>query len=261
MIHLFRAFLWLEVQQAKEHRSALVAQTVQFLVFLFIFARLPIDTSNSFLSGVPYVHYVLTGFVYQIFYEAIMNGPTSRLSELQLTGQLQVVLSGPYPRWLVLLAAGFGSSLNGIFRAMVIFFGGSLIFGADISVSSWMALLVAFSFTLFLCLALAMINVSGALLWPRINLTSFFSSLLLGLLSGVFVPVDKLPSFLQPIAVFNPLRWGLDAFRSGLGQHAPLASKGWMFSSFAILFLGLFAGALFRKADGTLTRENRYQNF
>jgi ABC-type polysaccharide/polyol phosphate export permease len=261
MIHLLRAFLWLELQLARQHRSALIAQIVQFLVFLFVFARLPINSQESFLAGVPYVHYVLTGFVYQIFYEAIMNGPTSRLSELQQTGQLQVVLSAPYPRWMILLAAGVGSSLNGIFRALIIFFAGSLIFGADIGVVSWPDLVLALTFTSVLCMCLALLNIAGALLWPRINLTSFFSSLLLGLLSGVFVPIDRLPSLLQPIAVINPLRWGLDVFRHSLGQHAALAPSGWLYAGVSVMILMVIATLLYRRADTVLTTENRYQNF
>jgi lipooligosaccharide transport system permease protein len=241
MMHLLRAFFWLEAHLARQHRSALFSQLLQFFVFLLIFSRLPIENKQDFFDGVPYIQFVLMGLVYQIFYEAVMNGPTSRLSELQLTGQLQVVLSAPFPRWMILLAAGAVSSLSGAVRALMILAAGALLFNIELNVVSWGALLMAIVYTMSLGTCLALLNIAGALLWPRLNLTSFFSSLLLGVLSGVFIPVDRLPRICQPLAKVNPLRWGLDLFRQAFGQHAEVSAT----SSVA----------------ACVARDNRYQYF
>lgn len=260
MIHLLKAFFWLELQLYRQYRWALFTQFLQFMIFLVIFARLPLEKDAGF-GGVPYIQYLLTGLVFQIFYEAILNGPTGRLSELQLTGQLQLVLSAPYPRWLILLGSGIGSSLTGILRAAIVLVAGAMIFDARIEVSSWPLLFGAIAYTAALSACLALFNVAGALLWPRVNLTSFFSSLLLGLLSGVFVPIDRLPSVLQPIALVNPLRFGLDVFRSSFSEHSPVPGEHWLFAAAAVIVLALVASGAYRHADRVLTRENRYQNF
>jgi lipooligosaccharide transport system permease protein len=261
MIHLFRAFFWLEAHLIRQHRSALVSQLLQFFVFLLIFARLPIENKSDFFDGVPYIQFVTMGLVYQIFYESVMNGPTSRLSELQLTGQLQVVLSAPYPRWLILLVSGSVSSLSGALRAMVILLASSWLFGVSLHVHSWPALIGSLIYTVILGMCLSLLNVAGALIWPRLNLTSFFSSLLLGVLSGVFIPVDRLPKICQPFAKLNPLRWGLDVFRNSFGQHAEISIESVVAAVVAVVALGLIASFAFRRADQRLTRENRYQYF
>jgi ABC-type polysaccharide/polyol phosphate export permease len=261
MIHLLRAFFWLEAHLARQHRSALVSQFLQFFVFLLIFARLPIENRQDFFDGVPYIHFVLMGLVYQVFYEAVMNGPTSRLSELQLTGQLQIVLSAPFPRWMILLAAGAVSSLSGAVRALVILAAGALLFGLDLKVVSWGALSISVVYTVALGTCLALLNIAGALIWPRLNLTSFFSSLLLGVLSGVFIPIDRLPRICQPIAKLNPLRWGLDLFRHAFAQHAEVSVTSSVAAFVALLILAALAAFAFQRADHILTRDNRYQYF
>ncbi len=261
MTSLFRAFFWLELHLAKQYRWALIAQLGQFLIFLLIFSRLPIESDSKAFDGVPYVHFVLTGLVFQIYYEAILNGPTSRLNELQVSGQLQVVLSAPYPRWMILLVSGAVSALTGTIRAALILIGGSLLFEVSYSTIRLEALIGSILFTSTLCSCLALLNVAGTLLWPRVNLTGFFSSLLLGLLSGVFIPIDQLPAMIRPLSELNPLRWALDSFRYALGQHAPLSIEGWWVASTTLVALGITAAGLFRWADRRLTTENRYQYF
>lgn len=261
MIHLVRAFFWLQAHMARQHRSALISQMLQFLIFLLIFARLPIENRDSFFKGVPFVQFILTGLVYQIFYESVMNGPTSRLNELQMTGQLQTVLAAPYPRWMILLAAGGVSSIFGMARAAIVFIAGIFFFDAHVEIVSWPALIGALVYTLGLSMGLALLNIASALTWPRLNLTSFFNSLLLGVLSGVFLPIDRLPQLVRPLAQFNPLRWGLDLFRSGFGEHTRISSQSAVAAVVALAIVQILAVVAYRYADVRLTTENRYQYF
>ncbi len=261
MVTLIRSFLWIELHLSRQYRWSLIMQVLQFLIFLFIFSRIPVSAETVGVYGGLYIHFVLTGVVYQIFYESILNGPTSRLSELQMTGQLNVVLSAPFARWKILLASGIASVLTGTAKSAVVLIFGAMIFCFYPQSIAVGLLLAGLGFTFILCACLALLNVAGTLLWPRVNLTSFFNSLLLGLLSGVFVPIDSLPNVIRVVAVFNPLKWGLDAFRAGLGISTDASTSGWFFAALALLVVALSSVAAYRKADLVLTRENRYQYF
>ena len=256
---LMSAFIWLEVHFARVYRWAVISQLFQFLVLMFIFAQVPISKSGD--SDSSYLPFVLTGLVYQIFYESIMNGPIGRLNEIQLTGQLQVVLSAPFPRWMTLLAAGSAASIFGAVRALIVLLIGMMYFNVELGVQSWFLFVTAILFTVALGECFALLNIAGSILWPRVNLTSFFSSLVLGLLSGVFIPVEKLPALVRPIAMVNPLRWGLDLFRASLDGNTVRFAAEW---PWALAMLAVVAGlaiVCYRRADQVLVRENRYQHF
>ena len=95
------------------------------------------------------------------------------------------------------------------FQILAVFTLGPLVFGMDLG--NWRALavvLAAFAaFPTAVGVFLAILNVNRSL----VQIIALLGTYVIGALSGAFVPVYLLPSWLQPVAVISPLYWAISA--------------------------------------------------
>jgi len=150
-------------------------------------------------------------------------------------GTLQRLLSSPAHESEIVLGYSLAFALIGIFQCIVILLAAILIFGITIVGNVFIALLVV------ILLAIGhqgfgILLSSGAK--NELQAVQFIPLIIFPaiLLSGLFWPVESIPSFLQPLSYFIPLKYGIDAERA-------IMLKGWGLGEvwFDVFILILFA--------------------
>ena len=150
-------------------------------------------------------------------------------------GTLQRLLTSPANETEIVLGYSLAFAIIGIIQCIVILLTAIIIFGITIVGNVFLALIVV----ILLAIGhqgLGILLSSGAK--NELQAVQFIPLIIFPaiLLSGLFWPVESIPSFLQPLTYFIPLKYGIDAERS-------IMLKGWGIGEiwFEILILVIFA--------------------
>jgi ABC-2 type transport system permease protein len=204
------------------------------LVFPLAWTGMFFIKSGSGMEGIPTV---LPGVVAV----SILFGTTSMLAVTvtfeKKNRSFERLLLAPVPLELLMLAKTSGAILFGIANAFVPV--AMAAFLTDVSRIAWgtlvpaVVLIAVASTFLGLFIAVAVSEVSEAQ-----TFSNFFRFPMV-FLCGLFFPIEKLPTFLQPLAYVLPLTYGADALHAAVhGGHAlPLAID--------FVILGAFCSGLF----------------
>jgi lipooligosaccharide transport system permease protein len=171
--------------------------------------------SAAFESTYP----VLSGFKWQRVYHAMTAGPIS---------PAQVALG--HLLWISIKTAGAGAVYIGI----IAIFGG--VASPGIVVSLLAAVLAGAAVAALITAFAATLENEGA----AFNALFRFVVIPMTLFSGTFFPIDRLPSWVQPVAWISPLWHGTELARgAALDRWQPLAALGHTAYLLALLALGL----------------------
>jgi len=187
------------------------------------------------MEDVRFIDYFAPGVIcFAIMMVTIMITLLIFINERSL-GTLQRLLSSPAHESEIVLGYSLAFALIGIFQCIVILLAAILIFGITIVGNVFIALLVV------ILLAIGhqgfgILLSSGAK--NELQAVQFIPLIIFPaiLLSGLFWPVESIPSFLQPLSYFIPLKYGIDAERA-------IMLKGWGLGEvwFDVFILILFA--------------------
>ena len=189
---------------------------VDYLVWLAP-ALLAVSTvqSAAFESTYP----VLSGFKWQRVYHAMAASPISAA---------QVALG--HLVWVAAKMAGSGA----IYIIVIALFGG--VGSAGIVVSLLAAVLAGAAVAALVTAFSATLENEGA----AFNALFRFVVIPMTLFSGTFFPVDRLPGWVQPLALVSPLWHGTELARAAaLDRWQPLAALGHLAYLVALLALGI----------------------
>jgi lipooligosaccharide transport system permease protein len=171
--------------------------------------------SAAFESTYP----VLSGFKWQRVYHAMTAGPIS---------PAQVALG--HLLWISIKTAGAGA----IYIGVIAIFGG--VAGPGIVVSLLAAVLAGAAVAALITAFSATLENEGA----AFNALFRFVVIPMTLFSGTFFPIDRLPSWVQPVAWISPLWHGTELARAAaLDRWQPLAALGHTAYLLALLAFGL----------------------
>jgi ABC-2 type transport system permease protein len=172
---------------------------------------------------------------------SVLFGTTSMLS-VALTFErrsrsFERLLLAPLDRNLLMLAKTSGAVLFGLFNAFVpVFFAA---FMTDLSGIRWLPVLSAvFLISLTSTLLGLFIAVAVKEVFEAQTFSNFFRFPMI-FLCGLFIPVQALPLFLQPVSYVLPLTYGADILKTAISRNGHLG----LALNFAILLL--FAAGLF----------------
>jgi len=150
-------------------------------------------------------------------------------------GTLQRLLTSPARETEIVLGYSLAFAVIGIIQCIVILLTAIIIFGITIEGNILLALIVV----ILLAIGhqgLGILLSSGAK--NELQAVQFIPLIIFPaiLLSGLFWPVESIPSFLQPLSYIIPLKYGIDAERA-------IMLKGWGIGEiwFEILILVIFA--------------------
>jgi ABC-2 type transport system permease protein len=150
-------------------------------------------------------------------------------------GTLQRLLTSPASETEIVLGYSLAFAVIGIIQCIVILLTAIIIFGITIVGNVFLAFVVVILLAIghqglgILLSSAAKNELQAVQFIPLIIFPAI-------LLSGLFWPVESIPSFLQPISYFIPLKYGIDAERA-------IMLKGWGLGEvwFEIVILVIFA--------------------
>jgi len=162
-------------------------------------------------GGVDFIQFIYPGIIAMTVVMSSLFAGTSVVVDREY-GFLKEVLVAPLSRVGIILGKALGGSLTALIQGTIM-----LIFAPFVGLTITPILVVKLLPTLLL-LSLSLSGL-GILMATRMRSQQGFQYLMqlmvfpLIFLSGVFFPVDAVPTWLQIVAKINPLTYGVDAIR------------------------------------------------
>jgi ABC-2 type transport system permease protein len=230
-------------------------------LYLISQALQPMMAASVQGEGGQYFAFLIVGLLTYAFIATASGALHASLATEISTGGLEALLSTPTPL-PVLMAGMIGQAFtHTAFRAGILLVAAWAL-GAQLV---WGAMLLSLGILGLLIVAYTAIGVMAASLVLAFKTTGPLPSLILGfsaLLGGVYYPTTAIPSWLQPLAGWIPLTYGLRPLRQTLLQGATVETIGAdvaILAGFAAVLLGMsivaFSTALqYAKKKGTLAQ-------
>lgn len=214
----------------------LVFGTINLAVFLLV---------TRWLAGpqaVIHFHYVAVGLAFLLGLQGAVHQTMQRIAREQRVGTLEFQVASGVRPWAILggpavLPAGVGQLRMLLYLALAVLLMGLRVDRADRAGVVVMVVLVG-----ALCIGIATALAAIALAVPGGATAGRVVVAALGLVSGVFVPLDQLPAVLAAVGAWLPTSIALDGLRLVFGGAAwgptALLLAGW------VLVMGLVAVAV-----------------
>ena len=235
---------WREIIRFYRQRSRLFSAIAQPLVFWLLIGS---GLSASFRPAgasdeTGYIAYFYPGIVVLVLLFASIFATISVVNDRR-EGFLQSILVAPMPRWQIVLAQAFGGTTLALGQGMLLLLLSPMI-GIRFGVTS-----LLLSIGVMALLAFGLTNLGLLIAW-RMDSTQGFHAVMnlllipVWLLSGAFFPSTGVPGWLAWTMKFNPLTYGLAAFRhslyldtttKALGEAAPWTLSMLITSLFCVL--------------------------
>ena len=207
---------WREIIRFYRQRSRLFSAIAQPLVFWLLIGS---GLSASFqpagaLDGTGYIAYFYPGIVVLVLLFTSIFATISVVNDRR-EGFLQGILVAPVPRWQIVLAQALGGTTLALGQGVLLLLLSPII-GIRFGVTS-----LLLSIGVMILLAFGLTNLGLLLAW-RMDSTQGFHAIMnlllipIWLLSGAFFPSTGVPGWLEWTMKFNPLTYGLAAFRHSL---------------------------------------------
>ena len=220
------AFLRRDFLVAWSYRMSFVSDLVnlagQVIVFYFV-GRL-VDPSllpKYGGSDVTYLEFAAVGIALGVFIQFGLDRVAAAMRGEQLMGTLESVLVSPTAPWTVQLGSVFFDLVYVPLRTAV-FLGAIMVaFGLNFSASGILpALLIVIVFLPFVW-GLGVATAAVLLTFRRGGGFVGLGVVLLGLVSGVYFPLDLLPGWVATIGQNNPIALAIEGMREALLGNAP----------------------------------------
>ncbi|MFA9415708.1 ABC transporter permease [Natrinema sp. HArc-T2] len=192
----------------------LVVSLVQPIIFLVLFTQVFGGVATSALEGVTYETYLVPAIVIQVALVAAATSGIGLVNDIE-NGMFEKTLVSPMNR----IAVFVGKTLAEIVRIIAqvtIVLGLGVMLGAEIATGLVGAVAIAGICVLFSVWFTAFSNVLAVVTRDEESTIIGANLLQLPLLfvSSAFLPLPALPAWIQTVATFNPITYGVDATRA-----------------------------------------------
>ncbi|MDE0555957.1 MAG: ABC transporter permease [Candidatus Poribacteria bacterium] len=207
---------WREIIRFYRQRSRLFSAIAQPLVFWMLIGS-GLNASfqpSGVVGGHGYIEYFYPGIVVLVLLFTSIFTTISVVNDRR-EGFLQGVLVAPVPRWRIVLAQALGGTTLALLQGVLLLILAPLT-GIQFGVASFFVTLGVMTL-----LAFGLTNLGLLIAW-RMDSTQGFHAIMnlllipIWLLSGAFFPSTGAPGWLAWTMKFNPLTYGLAAFRHSL---------------------------------------------
>lgn len=214
------AFLKRDIAIERTYRASFLFQLGEVfftIIFFVILSWLVGDSSAPYLRsyGGTYLSFVFLGIAFNIF---MFNGLTSfgnQLRESQLAGTLQAVLMTPVPLSVFVLSSGLWGHVRTLLRALAYVIAG-MIMGMDLSNANLPGAILTLFLGILAFDALGIMGSAMVMLTKRVLPFMVYFSTASALLSGVFFPLQILPSQIKWLSALLPSTYALEGLRLAL---------------------------------------------
>ena len=213
------------------------------------FANSPLD-SDYYIKGMaaystPFI--LIWGITQCNYYERVL-------------GTLAYVLGSSGNRWVTYWSRGTMHFPNGMFTVATSLVFAWLFIGLDLSDANWATLTISILLFGFSCTAFALcVGIFAIVVRDWLVISAAASGLLI-LFTGVVVPVDELPFYLNYLGNVLPLTHGVAAFREAFVGAGPAAVGGDLLWELAVgICYGLLGYLLFQLVEADARRRGAYE--
>jgi ABC-2 type transport system permease protein len=211
--------LFLKTVVARAYPRLIGAQREKSWMFFDVFLPMLAVSAYVFVYraiGAPeeYIGFVVVGGAMTAFWLNVLWSMSSQLYWEKETGNLALYIMAPNSLMAILLGMALGGMLATGLRAIAILVLGSLLFGVEFQVASFMQLFIVFMLTMVALYGMGMMSASLFLLlsreaWHLANLAQEP----IYLVSGFYFPIKSFSFWVAAAASIIPLTLGLDAMR------------------------------------------------
>lgn len=168
---------------------------------------------TGIVPGNPsYFDFVAPGIMAMVVMMSLMTGLPHAISYEKDMGTLDGMLAAPTSRWAIILGKVMAQSTIGLIQGFIILLLSVLLFGVAIHGSILLVLLLIL-LTVFSFVGLGILITSFADKEETATMVMMTFMFPMMFLSGVFFPIQQMPSFMQSVANFLPLTYAADAMR------------------------------------------------
>ena len=205
--------------------SDMVNMTGQVVVFYFIGLMIDPDVLPTYGgSDVTYLEFAAVGIAVGVFIQFGLNRVSAAMRGEQLMGTLESVLVTPTTPTTIQLGSVAWDLVYIPLRTAIFLTAVTVAFGLNLSAAGLIpALLVLIVFMPFVW-GLGVATAALLLTFKRGAGFVGLGFVALGLMSGVYFPLDLLPGWLAAVAEANPVAHAIEAMRDSLLGDATLAS-------------------------------------
>ena len=205
---------------------------------------------RGIVPGTPnYFEFVAPGIMSMVVMMSLMTGLPHAISYEKDMGTLDGMLVAPTSRWAIILGKVLAQSTRGMIQGFIILLMAVLLFGVVIHGSILLVILLIL-LTVFSFVGLGILITSFADKEETATMVMMTLMFPMMFLSGVFFPIQQMPSFMQTLANFLPLTYAASAMRKvmvlGAGVSA-ITSEVVILGVFGIVLLTV-AVPMFKRA-------------
>lgn len=219
--------LFLKTVIARAYPRVIGAQREKSWMFFDVF--LPILAVSAYVfvyqainAPEEYIGFVVVGGAMTAFWLNVLWSMSSQLYWEKEQGNLALYIMAPNTMMAILLGMALGGMLMTALRAAAILVLGSLLFGVQYQVASFLQLFTVFTLTMVALYGMGMMSASMFLLlsreaWHLANLAQEP----IYLISGFYFPIKSFSFWVAAAASIIPLTLGLDAMRQLVFPSGP----------------------------------------
>jgi ABC-2 type transport system permease protein len=179
---------------------------------------------KGIVPGNPnYFEFVAPGIMAMVVMMSLMTGLPHAISYEKDMGTLDGMLAAPTSRWAIILGKVLAQTTRGLVQGFIILLMSVLLFGVVIHGSILLVVLLIL-LTVFSFVGLGILITSFADKEETATMVMMTLMFPMMFLSGVFFPIQQMPSFMQTLANFLPLTYAASAMRKvmvlGAGTEA-----------------------------------------
>ena len=168
---------------------------------------------RGIVPGTPnYFEFVAPGIMSMVVMMSLMTGLPHAISYEKDMGTLDGMLVAPTSRWAIILGKVLAQSTRGMIQGFIILLMAVLLFGVVIH-GSIMLVILLILLTVFSFVGLGILITSFADKEETATMVMMTLMFPMMFLSGVFFPIQQMPSFMQTLASFLPLTYAASAMR------------------------------------------------
>ena len=169
--------------------------------------------TRGIVPGNPnYFEFVAPGIMAMVVMMSLMTGLPHAISYEKDMGTLDGMLVAPTSRWAIILGKVMAQTTRGLIQGFIIFLLSVLLFGVVIHGSILLVVLLIL-LTVFSFVGLGILITSFADREETATMVMMTLMFPMMFLSGVFFPIQQMPSFMQTLANFLPLTYAASAMR------------------------------------------------
>jgi len=221
------AFVKRDIVEETSYKLAFLMRVsgIFFAVFTFFFLSKLIGKGTvPHLEpyGGDYFSFVLIGIAFSGYHQVALSGFSRSIREAQMKGTLEAVLLTQTGIPAIVLCSSLYRFIWSSLTVVIYLLIGIIVFGVSVGGANVVGAFVVLLLTITSFSGIGVISASFVMVFKKGDPLAFALSGASFLLGGVYYPVAVLPSWLQKISYFLPIRHSLEGMRLCLLRQAPL---------------------------------------